>query len=628
MAYREFYKPSEQQMHNPDIIGQSVASLFNTIATQQVSKRNAESKFNYALDYGQFENDNDIISKYVGEVTSKAKNDIRQYGRITPETNKLMTQGQEFAANSKAQATRIKDIYAEINKRADDDVYYDYQPDKELLKNVAVGADGEMNAFNRGKELDKVLGQIGSNPKSFKRVNYTSDYVSKLLGEKSKSIESGNTKYSSGKSVTSPFLDYKTGKNEVTDDHAINYINSREDVGRELDHRLRQNIASEVERMKASGDSRTAWMKGLPDEKIVDEIIRNPSKNILNKQDYGVRKRDLAKDDLRAAADITEKISYETKRDTSKTNGLYDNDKIAIGDFQEAQNIGTNKNFTPGYTLQIADGTTNKPITINQSTSSKATNARTGQFNDMIGGQNFNLKSVQAQIFDRSGRAVMIDASDVDVFKQKLESMTDADFKNLDTQMAIGLRGYTVNKGNVLGEVSKRKSSLQSELAKAKDSGDNERISILEERLESLNGALEEINGGADDFSDEDVINTLRENSINVESIYSDLLVKAADSDLSFINSVTEGLNLKKQDKWSPAMKQAADIYKDRYDRAAARGFGGYNTPMTEVIEKRSGKTAKKTSTTSPTITSQEEYDKLPSGSEYMDSTGKRYKKK
>lgn len=599
MAYREFhnektYEAPETQ-RAMEIHAQSVGRLFQNIARQQQAKRNLDDQFKYGLEYGQFENDNKIIGEYVNTATSQARSDFRNYGRLSPQTQVLMQQGNEFAANSKAQAQRIKQLWDSIHKKADDDPYYDYTEDERLLKDVSVGADGEMNAYNRGKEIDKISGVIGNNPKSFKRINYTADYVNKLMGEKSKATKSGDPKIESESTIASPFLDYKTGKNEVTDEHAVRYINSRGDVGRELDMRMNDILTDEIKRMKASGDLRIKWMDGLNDVQIKNELIQDPSKNIINTQEYGQRKRELAKQDLREAAKMTEKVSYETKRDMSKTNGLYDNDKIAIGDFQENQNIGTGKNFTPGYTLQIASGATNKPITLNQSTSSLATNARTGEFTDFVGGQDFNLKSTQVQVFDNSGRAVLIDANDLNEFRNKLNGMTDADFKNLQPEMSIALRGYTVNKGKVLGEISKRREDLETQLAKAKDIGDNERIAILEDRLASLDGAVQDINGSADEFSDDDVLSTLRENNIDVSSIYNDLLVKAGDSDLSFINSVTEGLNLKDQNKWSPAMRQANQIYKARYAKALASQFGGYTTQMNEVISKRQSKTSKKT---------------------------------
>lgn len=70
-----------------------------------------------------------------------------------------------------------------------------------------------------------------------------------------------------------------------------------------------------------------------------------------------------------------------------------------------------------------------------------------------------------------------------------------------------------------------------------------------------------------------------------ITSVRTDQLVKADKSDLDKINTITEGLNLSKQDKWSPEMREVNDLYKKRAQEAAANGYQSEKPKKTKQVK-------------------------------------------
>lgn len=636
MAYREFYKqqPTIINDYSPIERGlQSVGAIFSSIAAAKKKEALTIDQYKVDLNQGKFENDERLKNELVRSLTQEGKQLLRSGKGFTADYTKRLAEATTLANSSAIQYDRWQKDLAAISKRSTDDKYYDPRYDEELLREATHGRDNEVNFFDRGDRLAQAEQRLGKNPLAFRINDYTADFV-KGYGVKEKTSATGNPNATNTIYNSSPFWDSKTGKPGVTDRHAVEYLKSRPDgsVQAFLETEVSNELETEMENMKRSGDSRTAWMNGLSDLEIKNELIRDPSKNIINKTDFGIRVRDKAKQRLEDAADIKSKVDVEYKKDTSKTGGLYNNDAIAHSDtfFDESSSTGsgspglgdiysqqpyTKINAAPGGILMINKGTTTgKPISF-ISGSKNVFNVNSGTVQQARGSSAFNLTGYQIQAYDKSGRPYMIEAKDINELKAKIKGMSYSEFQNLDPEMKIALKGFTINRAKMLGDVRSSTRKLNEDLAAARREGDEEKVGQIENRLYEINNFTSMLNSDEDDFTEDDILNAAAANGIS--AIQTDQLVMADKSDLDKINTITEGLNLNNRQKWSPEMREVADLYTQRAQEAAAMGYKATRKPATK----------KAAAPSIPTVSDQAQYDALPSGAEYI-ANGKRYRKK
>lgn len=597
MAYREFHYEKYYAAPNTealDQIAQTIGHMFKSISEERRRKKSAADQYQYTLKYGQFDTDNELFKGAALTETQLTKQAIRE-GKPLDERLRSQEEWRLVHQQSENQAKMLKDATDYIDKNDGKD-YYIGEYDRNKIREAAYGKEGEhVDVFNRGSRLDKAVSEIGTDPRAFDHQQHLADFV-KTYQQKTIDLQNANPYVKSSTTISTPFLNMQTGKAEVSDEIAIRYM---KDLGGKVnnwyDAEMNEKLGQEIKQMKASGDTRTKWMDGLSEAEIKNELINNPSKNLVNQQDYGVRKREMAKADLESAASISKKTDYETKSDMTKTKGLYKNDKITYGEFAQAENIGSEvpdpaagahgltKNFAVGANLVIASGTTIKPLTIPRSSSQNVFNVRTGESYETVGGGALNVSGYQMQAYDKNGKPYTIAADSPQDMIDRINKMPDSAFKNLEPSMSIALKGYTINKGAVLGEMAKKKKGMEQELGAAREAGDVEKISNLESRLSNINYAVESMNASGEEYSDEDVLSTLRSNGIATNQLQTDVLVKANNSDLSFLNQVTNGLNLKDKSKRSREMNLVGEAWETRYKQAQAKGFG--DTP-TEAFEK------------------------------------------
>lgn len=632
MAYREFYKQQPMVLNDYSPIERelrSVGTMFSAIAQAKKKEALQIDQYKVDLEQGKFENDEKLKNELARSLTEEGKQLLRNGRGFTTDYSKRLAEAKSLASSSALQYDRWQKDVAAINKRSTDDKYYDPRYDEESLREATHGRDNEVNFFSRGERLAAAEQRLGKYPMAFRINDYTADYV-KGYGTKEKSVSSGNPNATNTIFNSSPFWDSKTGRPGVTDKHAVEYLKSRPDgsVQGFLEAEVSNELESEMESMKRSGDSRVDWMKGKSDLEIKNELVRDPSKNIINKTDFGIRVRDKAKYRLQEAADIKSKVDVEYKKDTTKTGGLYNNDAIAHSDTFYNEQVGTqgipdrvasahrmNQNAAPGGILMINKGVTaGKPITF-ESNSKNIFNVNSGTVQQARGSATFNMTGYQVQAYDKNGRPYFIEAADVNDLKDKIRQMPASEFANLDPELKVALKGYSLNRGKMLGDVRSSTYNLNTELAKAKSEGNDEKAAQIESQIYELQNFTAGLNADADDYTDDDILNAAARNGIT--AIRTDQLVRADKADLDKINTITEGLNLNDRSKWSPEMREVDDLWRQKAQESAVTGYKGARKPA-----------AKKAVPSLPTVADQAQYDALPVGSEYVGPDGVKRRKK
>lgn len=589
MAYREFYEAPVPEAVNPLAgVSKALVGLFSNIADNKKAKQRKIDEYKYTINKGTFENDNIYFEEGAKAVTGMMKEGMKQRDnyKIQAAKNlaeKMETQNQE----RRRQDELFKRGDSIIDERAKKDKYYEPGVDKKLWSDAAFGEEHDLNFIDRGDRLDnayKVIG--GHNPKSFKDREYLADWV-KTFGQKQKEVTSGSPYAAKTDVSSSPFVNPKTGKPEVTDEHAIAYIKSDDEgrVDQKYSWRLENQLKDEIKSMRASGDSRTAWMKDMSDADVMSELINNPKKNIINSQDFGIRKREMAKQDLRDAANIQTKVSVETKIDQKATGGLFKNDSIAYSptyfntsteydapaDGEAAAHTGATVKRKgslagPGGVLMISKGTTTGKAITFDAESRNAYMIRSGKKSQVVGKQPFNLTGYQLQVYRKDGTPYPIQAESTEDLISKINALPQHELNKLDPQPRLALSGYTLDKTRMLGDVTNNSYDIAKEIGAATKKGDRERLAQLNEQLNSLNELKEKINNG--DLSDEDILNAAA--SSGITGIRTDQLIRADQADLDKINNITNGLNLKDRSKWSDDMRRFDDAYQSIYRQKTA----------------------------------------------------------
>jgi hypothetical protein len=601
VAYREFWEAPVPEAVNPIAnTSRAIVGLFSGIAANRKAKQRQIDEYKYTLNKGTFENDNIYFEEGAKAVTSLMKEGMKEKDNYKIQGAKtlaeqLETQNQE----RRRQDELFKRGDSIIEERAKKDKYYEPAADKKLWSDAAFGEDHDLNFIDRGDRLEntyKVIG--GANPQSFKDREYLSDWV-KSFGQKQKEVSSGSPFAAKTEVSSSPFVNPKTGKPEVTDEHAIMYIKSDDEgrVDQKYTWRLDNQLQDEIKSMRASGDPRTAWMKDKPDDEVMNELITNPKKNIINSQDFGIRKREMAKQDLRDAADIQTKVSVETKTDQKATGGLYKNDAIAYsptyfntateydapadGEQAALTNATVRRKGSlagPGGVLMISKGTTTGKAITFDAESRNAYLIRSGKKSQVVGKQPFNLTGYQLQVYKKDGTPYPIQAESTDELITKMRALPAHELNKLEPTPRLALSGYTLDKTRMLGDITNSSYNIAEEIGKASRQGNKEKLAQLNEQLNSITELKEKINNG--DLSDEDILNAAA--SSGITGIRTDQLIRADQADLDKINNITNGLNLKDRNKWSDDMRRFDDAYQTVYREKTA---APQNTPTPTVPE-------------------------------------------
>jgi hypothetical protein len=553
MAYREFYQkdPITQTDFSP--IERGISNLFTGIAQRQKEQRTEAQKYGDDVKAGSWESDHKVLTEGVSKLKDAV---VAAGGKPSFEQRKAMAALKSYSDLSSIQRKRADDLEKRINEVALRNKYYDPTPDFDNLYKLS---SSELNAANRGQVIDQIENSIGS-ARNFKKDQYLADYVKdrqRSYKEKTTgSPDAKNTKFDE-----STFWDEKTGKPGVTDEHAVDAIKSDKMLSEQYDLELQDQMLDEISKMKASGDPKTVWMSGLSDAEIQNELINDPSKNLINSKNFGDRKREMAKADLKKFNAVNSKVSYERKEPT--VNGNVTNDSIGHSETFFTDTTGPGKGGVvsgPGGLLMIKKGiSAGKPIQI-EADSGKAFDYRTGKNATRSKGK-FNLTGYQLQPYTKNGDLYPVQGASFDEVLASVENLPDEVLRNMDPELKISLSGYELNDSKMLGDIATKSFDISERIG---DETDPEKKAELEYQLSELNRLKQVLN--APGMYDDDIIQAAQKNGI--KQVRKDQLLLADRSDLDKIKTITGGLDLKNKDQWNPEMKKLNEVYTRKWNEA------------------------------------------------------------
>lgn len=171
--------------------------------------------------------------------------------------------------------------------------------------------------------------------------------------------------------------------------------------------------------------------------------------------------------------------------------------------------------------------------------------------------------------------------------------------------------GYSIDKSSLLSAAYEKQQSLQDALEE--DPTDP----AAQASLEKIEELLDNINAGND--LDGQLIQKFMGTDIMKPEIF---VLEPRDQNTTHIQSRT-GADLFSDKSLTPEMRR----FRDEVGKiiSETRGVKLNYEPNAGTLKKQGRRPA---SSSVPTVTNQEEYDKLPSGSEYIGSDGQQYKKR
>lgn len=589
MAYREFHY--EKQYAAPDnslayqTQIQGLSNLFRGLQARREERARKADSFAYDLDQGAFQNDTMILKELASNVTARAKQELRTSGRISPETERLMKDGSAWQQASKNQMERAKTLRQNIIDRATKDPFYNPEPDLALMKKATHGDNNEVNFYNRGDLLGDAEQNVGG-INTFMFDNYKAKYV-KDLGTQYKENEFPNRDGSSKTIYDQATFWGPNGKPEVTDQHAIKFIESEGRVAKFYDKKINDQISEEIKAMKATGDDRVSWMNGKSDAEIKDILVNDPSKNLINNKEYGVRMRELAKADLSEADRVNSKVSYTSlQNDDNNSGGLWKNKNIlhddSINSFAQAAKDGDGKMITvntygPGGRFTQKSGKalvvdTTNPI---RTDINKGITTRNNKGSIRLNMTGYQLMPVRAGMAPFALKSNTPDGMIQEINNIPLEDFDPNGKMKLQDKMKIGLNGFIVNEAGVLNDIQDQLFDLTTSIREATTAGDKEKISSLENMQYNLQELKEMIGSG--DYDPQDLL--LAGNKAGVRKIQNNMIIPADESDFAAIKNVTGGFDLRNQNYWSPEMKAVNEAYEKRAAEAKAKGYKSGEQP-------------------------------------------------
>lgn len=580
MAYRQFRVEDTYAAPDLSVIDRTVANVGNILANagrRKQAQRDAANQFQYDLDKGAYETDTIILNGTAKSVTDRAKTELKDTGRISLETERMMKDGLAAQQMSANQMTRAKQLDSAIRSKTDK--YYNPEPDIKLVQWATHGENNDVDFRTRGERLAEAEKKVGG-IETFKYDDYRADYVTKKK-QQYKSIEFP-LKSGGSKTVFDEATFWNGGKPGVTDQHAIDYLDSEPRVSEYFGTKINKELDQEIKSMKSSGDTRVDWMKGMSDIDIKNQLINDPSKNLINNKDYGVRIRERAKSDLEEADRINSKVSYTGyQSDLNNSGGKWKNPNIlhsdSINSFAQQANNSEGQSqtvttFGPGGRFTQKSGKAMQVDTTNpirtDTRRGVTTRNNTGSMKlNMTGYQLMPVKAGMGPFVLKSGTTEgMVE----EIKNIPLEYFDPNGKVKLQPEMRIGLNGYTINEAGVLNDVQDQLLNLSTQMQEATKSGDKEAIAKLEQMEYNLNELKEMVGSG--DYDPQDLL--LAGNKAGVRRVQQDWIIPADNSDMATIKNVTGGFDLKNRDYWNDDMRAVDKAYRERAAEAKAKNFG------------------------------------------------------
>ncbi len=575
MAYREF--ENERTYAAPDTTGflsHTISTIHNQLAEKARQKKaNLTAAQRFKMDVGKaaYTSDQDVLNENAKEITARAIHELKNNGQLSGETSLAMQDHQSMLQKSLIDKKLADQVRAKIKENADNPKnYYNGKVDEDaLIKAEYDGPIGERQ--DRIQAVAKNLAGIDT----FNKGKFVADHIQRQKLNKMQNVtdQSGikTTK------MTSAIFMKPDGTPGVTDSHVVEMFNEDPRVEQWYTKAVDKQLTDEVGRMKALGnDPRVSWMKGMSDEDIKAAIIENPALNMINGTPFGQRKKELARADLAVGQDLNRSTSVDYSDTAGATGGKFNNTKIGYQPTFVDQAInfkslnGSKQAGTVGADLTYIDKggplkfITNSPIRANTGTGQVDTKASDNM--------EFNLRNYGLYAYDDKGQLYPLQGKSLDDLKASVDAIPDRYFtvndpKNphpLNLEMSIGLNGFAINKSKLINQSLEKKSELAEKYNAAVEAGDEIQINQIKNRMDAIDKLRNMASNG--DVDDLDLLMSGKQ--LGISGVQNDMIVKAGDQDLAKLRTMTNGLDLRNQEKWTDDMRELNDYYKARAQKA------------------------------------------------------------
>lgn len=575
MAYREF--EDENTYAAPETNGflaHTIGTIHNQLqekARQKKEFRTAAQKFKMDVGKAAYTSDQEVLNEDAKNITARAIHELKNTGQLSGETA-LAMQDHESMLNKSIIDKKLADqVRAKIKEHGDNPKnYYNGKVDEDAL----MKAEYEGPISERQDRIQAVAKNLASID-TFNKGKFVADHIQRQKLNKMQSVtdQSGvkTTK------MTSAIFMKPDGTPGVTDSHVVEMFNEDPRVEQWYSREVDKQLDSEISRMKALGnDPRISWMKGMQDQDIKSAIIENPSLNMINGTPFGQRKKELARQDLSVGQDINRSTSIDYSDQAGATGGKFNNTKIGYQPtfIDQAINFkslnGSRQAGTVGADLTYIDKggplkfVTNSPIRANTGTGQVDTKASDNM--------EFNLRNYGLYVYDDKGRLYPLEGKSIDDLKKNIDAIPDRYFSQndpnnphpLNPEMSIGLNGFAVNKSKLINQSLEKKSELAGKYNDAVDAGDEIQAQQIKSRMDQIDKLRNMASNG--DVDDLDLLMSGKQ--LGISGVQNDMIIKAGDQDLAKLKTMTNGLDLKNQDKWTDEMREVNDYYKARAAKA------------------------------------------------------------
>jgi len=623
MAYREFrneetYKAPEIGQLMPQTMGM-LETAMRVKAQRDMQNRSLQDNYRIANQYGYFPQNQSNINKKVGEAVQIMNAWKANGGQGIPGgVKRLQSEIDSDANRGRALWDALKQKEESVKALKAGDKYY---KDAEDLKLIERAYDPNLSL----DEIEQLTSQLapGKNKvASFNEAKYLDDVV-KEIGERSTSTS--NTTESGVKTAS----DYKgklfldDGTPGVSDKHVANVLERNRDAKEFYTQKVLGDIGEEFKQIVAGrindipNNEQGSALKALIAHGYNDEAIQylreHPELNPINKKTEFERISDKVKPALKEREDV------QSKRESDMANRI-PNSQWGIG----------NKNAT-----NASDGFDNGPMRVVLTRTGTGENKlpyvyvkgvrRNADTGEVIQGGDSSVPSIVKNYkwtaIGADGAPMNLRFNSNDELERQLKSMPLIDRLKMSAAPVLNVK--TVDKSAVMDIAYDYKLNELKEEARKNPDGETAK------ELPEVQEALEQINAG------ESFNSQLIQKYFGADVVKNELIpVNKNDVNDTGYEAAT-GIRPTSEKSMNSEMKKTREIIErvkkeaiEENNRKQVTEGGKAVTKANEEAGLLGKKGSAKPSDQLPTVSSQADYDALPSGSLYLDPEGNQRKKK
>lgn len=464
MAYREFQTEPFYKAPKIEFFPKTTATLLTLLQTgmqqrMQRQRQNIQLAATYKADQlsSKFTTDQAELNHLSNANTQSAVRDFRELGNLSPSTRERLSRAQGYKALSDSQWQMKEDTEKNINDRVikgpkSGANYYDKSYDAQNLVDAAYGKEGEDVTWEtRGDNIQKVSSNIGKNLIfGFNKEAFLNDYVEEKKTETRGKDSKGISGVKVGSKVTAVFLD-KDGVPKVTDEHAIQFLDSSPDIRERYKQEVDLELMDDAKKMAATKEGRD-WLNTLPPGTNIAQVFReHPELNTQSKITPGERERTLARTDLEKKQRVSLDNSYDASgHDPDAVKGITSKVYTVAPSFDRTAVGGSGGKFTSksGDKTGMMISLKGKAYDINEGRNTG--NDRSSR--DAV------IKSYNLALVNKSGIPFNIPAQTPQEFAKAISDMKPEEFFPL--QLKTVIKGQAFNRADVLSQARVERDKL------------------------------------------------------------------------------------------------------------------------------------------------------------------------